>query len=125
MSLTDAHILMEFRSQIIGLATLPLDDALAPQLRQAAAPFVAKLKAMGHDAGTAAELLRDVFTDERNSRKRFIPAQSINDDDWYVYEPRSKQVIYSIGGRVQPPIKDGQAVVRGLSAKGLGLWRFS
>lgn len=58
-----------------------------------------------------------------------IPRAEFCDDDWYVYEPDTLEVVQVIGASdhraafYRPPA--GLAALRGLWAKGRGLWRYA
>ena len=53
-----------------------------------------------------------------------IPPQSFNDDDWYIYNPVTLELIehYGRSKAPQPFAKDGQRVARGFRVKYLNLW---
>jgi hypothetical protein len=53
-----------------------------------------------------------------------IPMQSFNDDDYYEYNPISKELVGSYGCKSpQPTARPGFVIARGMRAKYLGLWR--
>lgn len=53
-----------------------------------------------------------------------IPKQSFNDDDWYEYNPVSKELVREYSCKMpKPQPRAGFEVSRGMSAKYLGLWR--
>jgi hypothetical protein len=59
-----------------------------------------------------------------------IPVSRFNDDDYYVYNAESLELITSHGCKTyrfidQVPVKPGQAVAKGMRAKWLGLWRIA
>lgn len=53
-----------------------------------------------------------------------IPPQSFNDDDWYIYNPVTLELIERHGRSKapQPSVKCGQLAARGLRVKYLKLW---
>lgn len=74
-------------------------------------------------AGIARQILADL-----GRLDLIIPWASFNDDDWYVYNVESLELVRTHGSKTyqyleQVPLKDGQAAARGMLAKNLGLWR--
>lgn len=54
-----------------------------------------------------------------------IPAHRFNDDDFYVYDEATLELLQEVGCKAgwRPVAKPGQAVARGMRAKWLGLWK--
>ena len=76
-------------------------------------------KALTLRADTARQILEELGYGDME-----IPRQSFNDDDWYEYNLASKEMVRQISCKfAKPTPRPGFAVVMGMSAKYLGLWR--
>ena len=62
--------------------------------------------------------------DKVAARMAPLPRSSFNDDDWYVYDTATLEIVQHYGSKSRrPQAQLGQCCVSGMSAKYLGLWR--
>lgn len=59
-------------------------------------------------------------------QRRYLPPETLNQDDWYVFDSETHELAYILGSKwQQPEVKPGQRVLRGmnLSHNGVRLWK--
>lgn len=66
------------------------------------------------------------FAPPAADQRRYLPPETINQDDWYVFDEKTHELAYVLGSKYQKPdVKEGQQAMRGMTVQRLGihLWR--
>jgi hypothetical protein len=59
-------------------------------------------------------------------QRRYLPPETLNQDDWYVFDSETHELAYVLGSKYQKPtVKEGQQVMRGMTVQRLciHLWK--
>lgn len=59
-------------------------------------------------------------------QRRYLPPETINQDDWYVFDEKTHELAYILGSKYpKPEVKEGQQAMRGMSVQRLAihLWK--
>lgn len=59
-------------------------------------------------------------------QRRYLPPETINQDDWYVFDGKTHELAYVLGSKhYKPSVKEGQQAMRGMTVQRLAihLWK--